>query len=95
MESYLKEGIRYLIAEAMQNGWIIDSSGMGSPKALKSQLALNSLARTQNMESTLHAVERAYSDGRGKPTQVIPVRLIFSNMITKDDKYGYIRHSQI
>ena len=53
----------------------------------KWELALNLVATTQNLESSLHAVERAYSKGVGTPTQVVPVRLIFSNLITKHDKF--------
>src|SRR5271167_445827 len=34
----------------------------------------------------LHAVERVPSAGRGKPAQFIPIRLIFTNKLTKDDR---------
>ena len=38
------------------------------------------------MESRLHAVERVPSEGRGKPAQFIPIRFIFLNKLTKDDR---------
>lgn len=38
------------------------------------------------LESRLHAVERLAFSGRGKPAQLIPIRFIFANKITKDDK---------
>ncbi len=38
------------------------------------------------METRLHAVERVPSEGRGKPAQFIPIRFIFANKLTKDDK---------
>ena len=38
------------------------------------------------IESPLHAVERVPSEGRGKATQFIPVRFIFRNKLTKDDR---------
>ena len=39
-----------------------------------------------NLESRLHAVERVSSEGRGKAAQFIPIRFIFFNKLTKDDK---------
>jgi predicted RecB family nuclease len=40
----------------------------------------------QLLESCLHAVERVPSEGRGKPAQFIPVRFVFRNKLTKDDR---------
>ena len=40
----------------------------------------------QLLESRLHAVERVLSEGRGKPTQFIPIRFVFRNKLTKDDR---------
>lgn len=37
-------------------------------------------------ESRLHAVERTPSYGRGKPALFVPIRFIFRNKLTKDDK---------
>jgi predicted RecB family nuclease len=38
------------------------------------------------LESRLHAVERMASEGRGKPAQFIPIRFIFRNKLTRDDR---------
>ncbi|MBI4661562.1 MAG: TM0106 family RecB-like putative nuclease [Verrucomicrobia bacterium] len=38
------------------------------------------------METRLHAVERVPSEGRGKAAQFIPIRFVFFNKLTKDDK---------
>jgi transposase/predicted flap endonuclease-1-like 5' DNA nuclease len=38
------------------------------------------------VESRLHAVERIPSEGRGKAAQFIPIRFIYRNKLTKDDK---------
>jgi hypothetical protein len=38
------------------------------------------------LESCLHAVERIPSEGRGKAAQFIPIRFIFFNKLTQDDK---------
>jgi predicted RecB family nuclease len=40
----------------------------------------------QLMESRLHAVERVPSEGRGKPAQFVPIRFVFRNKLTKDDR---------
>ena len=63
------------------------------PKTLKSanwQIATNVALKSQMnscfVESCLHAVERMPSDGRGNPARLIPIRFIFRNKLTKDDK---------
>jgi predicted RecB family nuclease len=63
------------------------------PETLKSakwQIATNVPAQAQvnscPTQSCLHAVERVPSEGRGKPAQFIPIRFIYRNKLTKDDK---------
>jgi predicted RecB family nuclease len=41
---------------------------------------------TSALQSRLHAVERIPSEGRGKTAQFIPIRFIFRNKLTKDDR---------
>jgi len=38
------------------------------------------------IKSRLHAIERIPSEGRGKAAQFVPIRFIFRNKLTKDDK---------
>jgi len=40
----------------------------------------------QLLESRLHAVERVPSEGRGKSAQFVPIRFVFRNKLTKDDR---------
>ena len=40
----------------------------------------------QLLESRLHAVERVPSEGRGKPARFVPIRFVFRNKLTKDDR---------
>ena len=49
-----------------------------------SQSLLTSAATV--IESHLHAIERIPSEGRGKAAQFVPIRFIFRNKLTKDDK---------
>lgn len=52
----------------------------------KWRLATNLIARTRNLESSCHAVERILSEGRGQSAHFIPIRYIFTNKLTRDDK---------
>src|SRR6516225_9077725 len=45
-----------------------------------------SLSALPSLVTCLHAIERVPSAGRGKPAQFIPIRFIFSNKLTKDDR---------
>lgn len=42
--------------------------------------------QSEIVESRLHAVERVPSEGRGKAAQFLPIRCLFFNKLTKDDK---------
>jgi len=44
------------------------------------------VVRAQSLESCLHEVERAPAEGRGQPSQFIPIRFVFTNKLTRDDK---------
>ena len=39
-----------------------------------------------NLQTRIHAVERVASNGQDKPIQFIPIRFIFTNKLTKEDK---------
>ena len=51
-----------------------EARGLGAPRS------------EQLLESRLHAVERVPSEGRGRPAQFIPIRFVFRNKLTKDDR---------
>jgi hypothetical protein len=59
-------------------------------KTAKWRLATGLIVQAQMdscvLESNIHAVERTSSEGRGKPAQFVPIRFIFRNKLTKDDK---------
>jgi len=60
--------------QAREPGRNEETRGLGGPSA---ELLL---------QSRLHAVERVPSEGRGKPAQFIPIRFMFRNKLTKDDR---------
>ena len=69
-----------------QDVYINSSSELINLKTAKWGLAITFAAKTQHLESTIHAVERVSSKGKGKPAQFIPIRFILANKITKSDK---------
>src|SRR5208283_1884095 len=86
-ESYRAEAAKRLTADLPADECAsLDSSrgdgGQPSPPE-KSQSLLTSAA---TIETCLHAVERMPSAGRGKPAQFIPIRFIYRDKLTKDDK---------
>ena len=50
------------------------------------RLALDVMAQTEKLESRLHGLERIPSEGRGKPSQFIPIRFVSRNKFTQNDK---------
>ena len=82
-----------------RNQWLFrNTEGRNGPvspppenlKAAKWRLAANLAAHarknTRVLESEVHAVERAPSEGQGRPPQFIPIRFIFTNKLGEDDK---------
>ena len=76
--SYSSEGIKYLVKGVAEDECVtaaIDSKELRSPK----WLAIQTIARTQNLESSIHAVERIISEEGGKSALLIPIRMVFTN----------------
>ncbi|MDZ4854292.1 MAG: TM0106 family RecB-like putative nuclease [Nitrospirota bacterium] len=85
-ESYRKAGMKDLLAGAADDECVIGSPGAENWKTAKWRLAVDLVARAENLESSLHAVERSPSEGRGQPGQFTPIRFIFTNKLNRDDK---------
>jgi len=62
--------------------------GFGKPNETQMSPPENShsLTSAATIETCLHAVERIPSAGRGQPAQFVPIRFIYRNKLTKDDK---------
>jgi len=88
-ESYRTKATAQVIAE-LSNGDLATSPEVEKLKSAKWRLATNVVVRAQTdscaVESSLHAVERIPSAGRGQPAQFVPIRFIYRNKLTKDDK---------
>jgi hypothetical protein len=84
--SYSSEGIKQLVKGFAEDEVItgtIDSEETRSPKW---RLSIQTAARTHNLESIIHAVERLTSEGGDKSESLIPIRFINTNKVHKHDK---------
>lgn len=84
--SYLSEGIKRLTEGAAQNECITRPITGQDVQSVKWRLALETTARVQNLESTIHAVERRVLEGRDNLALFSPIRFIFTNKLHRDDK---------
>src|SRR5260221_6224369 len=84
--AYREAGTKRLMEDIPPDECALPSPDPPNLKAAKWRLAVDLPARAQNLESRLHAVERVASEGQGKPAQFIPIRFLFTNKLTRDDK---------
>jgi predicted RecB family nuclease len=88
-DSYRVSETRRLVAE-FPNNEVALSPDMKNFKAAKwrlaSSLAVHAQMDSCALESELHALERVPAEGRAQPTQFIPIRFVFTNKLSKDDK---------
>src|SRR5882724_11723670 len=85
-ESYRIQGIKRLAESVPSDECITSPSETENLKTAKWRLAVDFVAKSQNLESTIHAVERVPSQGRGKAATFVPIRFIFTNKLTRGDK---------
>ncbi len=84
--AYQGEVAKRLIEAAPNTERVLTSPTAEDLKTATWGLALDVKVRAGNMETQIHGVERMAPQGRGKPTQSIPIRFIPRNKITKDDR---------
>lgn len=78
-------GIGRLTAELPDGAWAV-APPMEKLKTATWQLATDVPVLTGKLETRLHAVERAPSEGRGRAAQFIPIRFVWRNKLHRDDK---------
>lgn len=75
---------------ASQEEEVMRSPSMASIKVSKWKLASSLVVQVKVdscvLESEIHAIERLPAEGRGKSAQFIPIRFVFKNKLSKDDK---------
>lgn len=85
-ESYRNDAIMRLKDGAVQEKCVSRPPVSENLKSAKWLMAVDFVGQAQNMESGIDAAERIPSEKNGKSVQLIPVRYIFRNKLTKDDK---------
>ena len=89
-ESYAGDAATHLASENAPPDSVGAAPEFAGLKTAKWRLGLDVTAAVQTetcaMESRLHAVERIPSEGRGRAAQFIPIRFIYRNKLTRDDK---------
>jgi len=85
-ESYRGMGIKRLIADTAYDELIVRAPGSENLNMAEWRLAADAMASAQNLESSLHAVERVPSKASGHLAQFIPIRFVPTNRLTRDDK---------
>jgi len=88
-QSYRVVQTERLVEESRKCG-IAASAASGNVLAAKWRLAISLALRSETnqsaLEADIHAVVRAPGKGRGKATQLIPVRFVFTNKLGRDAK---------
>lgn len=77
--SYCSEGIKRLTQGAAQNECITRPITGQDVQSVNWRLTVGTTARVQNLESTIHAVERLALEGRDNLVLFTPIRFIFTN----------------
>jgi predicted RecB family nuclease len=85
-ESYRNDGIRRLLEGLAPEECVIRPSSTGNRKAAKWRLAVDFVAQAQNCESSIDMLERIPPERRGGSAQFIPIRFVFNNKLTLDDR---------
>jgi predicted RecB family nuclease len=84
-DAYRKEALQRLVTVA-EGEAAVTTPDAANLKTATWRLAVDLPLETETMASRLHAVEREPSQGRGRPAQFIPIRFVFFNKLTKDDR---------
>ena len=85
-ESYRHEGLKHLMEGALRDECVISPPDAGYLKTAKWRLAVDLVARTKTLESSIHAVERLPSENPSQAMQFTPIRFFSTNKVNRDDK---------
>jgi len=85
-DCYRSEGIKRLLHDVAENDRVTSPPSTDILGTAGWRLAVDLLAQGHEVESALHAMERMPSKGRGKSGQFMPIRFVFTNKVTKDER---------
>jgi predicted RecB family nuclease len=84
--SFRSEGIQRLVTRLAPEKCATSMPGIETLRAAHWQLATDFKACSNNLQVSCHAVERVPPSGRGGADQFAPIRFVFRNKLTRDDK---------
>ncbi len=85
-DAYRRAAIKRLISGVACGECISGLTTTQNPKTAEWRLAVDVEANARNMESSIHMVERLQSPKSRQASEIIPIRFIFTNKLTGDDK---------
>ena len=85
-EAYRSAAIKRLKDGASPDEHVTGVACTKDLKAAKWRLAFDVVAQSPSLESKVHAIERIPPEGRGRAAQLIPVRFVSRNKLTKNDR---------
>ena len=85
-ESYRNDALDRLMKGVPINDRANSPTGAGDLKTAQWRLAVELVARAEDLESSIHAVERVLTEGSGQPSQFVPIRFFANNKLTSEDK---------
>jgi len=85
-DDFCREGIGRLLAGAKIDDCSTGTEGIERGSLALFQSAVDFFAQNENLRVSCHAVERIPSAGRSRATQLVPIRFVFSNRPTRQDK---------
>ena len=83
---FASEGSQRLMQETEGGECVCGDHAAGNVKSPKWRLAVNFCASAENLESTIHAVEHVPSQGRSEPARFLPIRFIYTDKLSRDDR---------
>ena len=84
--SFCYEGIQRLVVGVAPDKCVTSTAATENPRVTQWRLAIDLEARSRNLQCSCHAVECIPSLGRDKAVQFMPIRFVFRNKPTRDDK---------
>ena len=84
--SYQTEGIKRWTQTLATNACAAGDSVTLTGKRAKWRVAIGPVARAGDLESTIEAIEQVPAESQGKQRQLIPIRFIRTNTLTRDDR---------
>jgi len=83
---FRNEVIKRLVAGVAPDKCATGTVATESERSAQWRLALDFVARSENLQCSCQAVERIPTAGRSRAAQFVPIRFVFSNKLTRHDK---------